>query len=490
MRNTIARLTERRELTMAELLREEFVKRFTREEEIHMKKYLSVTCILLIALFAAACSPAPIAEEPKAAEEEPTAAAQEEAMPATEAPMEIVCENSYDGETLRLYQQAGLTGPLATLMGTGFIGGTQDAIEQINAEGGVCGVMLELRLEDTQYALEQEVQIYEQFRTETPKPLFIMTTNSAATIALKDRVVEDEIVNIATGVHTQSLYDPPNGYTVGLVPIYSDQFAGFLRFVHDNWDDMKPEGAGDEITVGVIGWANAFGAGATTPEALAFADSLGITVLPLEEQPIDPAADVTGQLQNLLVNGANVIYMQSISFSITQVIGTLHALGFYDQVVLGSVNWGMNRDVLNILGENAPLAAGYYGVFPYLWWSDTDAPGIQRALETFNAKGYPDTDKAFTYLVIYSSMFGIADILTVAMNNVGFDGLTGAEFLKAMQQMGTISAGGVFEMNVEGSNRAPSRAQIRQAQMMADGSIDFVVVQDFTTLPDTRPASE
>ena len=462
-----------------------------------MRKDLFVTCILFFALLAAACSRAPSAEEPMAAEEEskpaavePTPAAQEEAMPATEAPMEIVCENSYEGETLTIYQQAGLTGPLATLMGTGFIGGTQDAIEQINAEGGVCGVMLELRLEDTQYALEQEVQIYEQFRAETPKPLFITTSSSAAAIALKDRVVEDEIVNVATGVHTQALYDPPNGYTVGMVPIYSDQFAGFMQFAQDNWADIKPEGAGDEITVGVIGWANAFGAGATTPESLAFAESLGITVLPQEEQPIDPSADVTGQLQNLLVNGANVIYMQSLSFSITQVIGTLHALGFYDQVVLGSVNWGMNRDVLNILGENAPLAAGYYGVFPYLWWSDTDAPGIQRALETFNAKGYPDTDKAFTYLVIYSSMFGIADILTVAMNNVGFDGLTGAEFLKAMQQMGTISAGGVFEMNVEGSNRAPSRAQIRQAQMMADGSIDFVVVQDFTTLPDTRPASE
>ena len=81
--------------------------------------------------------------------------------------------------------------------------------------------------------------------------------------------------------------------------------------MQDNWDDIKPEGAGDEITVGVIGWANAFGAGATTPESLAFAESLGITVLPQEEQPIDPSADVTGQLQNLLVNGANVIYMQS-----------------------------------------------------------------------------------------------------------------------------------------------------------------------------------
>ena len=454
-----------------------------------MKKHLSITCILLIALLAAACSPVP-AEAPMAAEEEAAPAAQAESAAAPEAPMEIVCENSYEGETLTIYQQAGLTGPLATLMGTGFIGGTQDAIEQINAEGGVCGVMLTLRLEDTQYVLEQEVQVYEQYRTETPKPLFITTSNSAAAIALKDRVVEDEIVNIATGVHTQALYDPPNGYTVGMVPIYSDQFAGFLQFVHDNWADIKPEGAGDDITVGVIGWANAFGAGATTPEALAFAESLGITVLPLEQQPIDPSADVTGQLQNLLVDGANVIYMQAISFSITQVIGTLHALGFYDQVVVGSVNWGMNRDVLNILGANAPLAAGYYGVFPYLWWTDSDAPGVQRALETFSAKGYPDTDKAFTYLLTYSVMFGIADILTVAMNNVGFDGLTGAEFLKAMQQMGTISAAGVLEMNADGSNRAPSKAQIRQAQMMEDGSVDFVVVQDFVTLPDTRPGSE
>ncbi len=454
-----------------------------------MKRYFTITSILFIFVLLAACAPVP-AEEPMAAADGAKGAMQAEEAAPPEAPMEIACENSYEGESLVIYQQAGLTGPLATLMGTGFISATQDAIEQINAEGGVCGVMLSVRVEDTQYALEQEIQVYEQFRAEDPKPLFIVTANSAATIALKDRVVEDEIVNLATGVHTQSIYDPPDGYTVGMVPIYSDQFAGFLQFVHSNWAEIKPDGAGDGITVGVIGWANAFGAGATTPESVAFAESLGITVLPLEEQPVDPSADVTGQLQNLLASGANVIYMQSLSFSIVQVIGTLHAMGYYDQVVLGSVNWGMNRDVLNILGANAPLAAGYYGVFPYLWWTDTDSPGVQQALETFAAKGYPESDKAFTYLLLYSAMFGFADVLTVALNNVGFDGLSGREFLKAMQQMGTVSAAGVFEMNVEGSNRAPNKAQIRQAQMMEDGGIDFVAVQDFVTLPDTRPESE
>ncbi|MDE0075918.1 MAG: ABC transporter substrate-binding protein [Caldilineaceae bacterium] len=455
-----------------------------------MKRSVSITCILLFALLVAACVPIPIPEEATATEEEPAAAAREEAVAPAEDPMEISCENSYEGESLTIYQQAGLTGPLATLTGTGLINPAQDALDQINAEGGVCGVMLNFRVEDTKYALEQEIQVYEQYRAERPKPLFILTANSAATVALKDRVVEDEIVNLATGVHAHSIYDPANGYTVGMVPIYSDQFAGFLQFVHDNWADIRPEGAGDAITVGVIGWANAFGAGATTPEALAFAESLGIAVLPLEEQPVDPSADVTGQLQNLLVNDANVIYMQSISFSVVQVIGTLHALGFYDQVVVGSVNWGMNRDVLNILGQNAPLSAGYYGVLPYLWWTDSDAPGVRRALETFESKGYPESEKASTYLLMYSAMFGLADVLTVAMNNAGFDGLSGAEFLKAMQEMGTISAAGVFEMNVEGSNRAPNLAQIRQAQIMADGSVDFVVVQEFMALPDTRPQPE
>ena len=454
-----------------------------------MKKYLNITSILLIFLLLAACAPVP-AEEPMAEEDGAKEAMEAEEAAPPEAPMEIACENSYEGESLVIYQQAGLTGPLATLMGTGFISATQDAIDQINAEGGVCGVMLSVRMEDTQYALEQEIQVYEQFRAVDPKPLFITTANSAATVALKDRVVEDEIVNLATGVHSHSIYNPPDGYTVGMVPIYPDQFAGFLQFVHSNWADIKPEGAGDSITVGVIGWANAFGAGAITPESQAFAESLGITVLPLEEQQVSPSADVTGQLQNLLVNGANVIYMQAISFSITQVIGTLHAMGFYDKVVLGSVNWGMNRDVLNILGENAPLAAGYYGVFPYLWWTDTDVPGVQMALETFAAKGYPEHEKAFTYLLLYSAMYGLADVLTVALNNVGFDGLNGTEYLKAMQQMGTVSAAGVFELNVEGSNRAPNKAQIRQAQILEDGSIDFVVVQDFVTLPDMRPAAE
>lgn len=431
--------------------------------------------------------PAPATEAPAAA---PEAAATE--APAAEAPAEAAapaaeaCVNDASGETIVVYQQAGLTGALSTILGPGFINGSKDAVTDINANGGVCGAMLQIRLEDTQYDPEQELAVYEKYRAETPKPMFVLTYGSGATIVLKDRVVEDQIVNIAAGLNADAFYNPADGWSVGVAPIYSDQFAGFLQWASDNWAEIKPAGAGDDIVVGVVGWANSFGAGATTPEALAFAESLGITVLPLEQQEISPSADVTGQLQNLLVNGANIIWTQSLSFGPVQVIATVRALGVWDQVVVAGVNWAMNQDVLNILGDNAGLATGFYGVFPYLYWNDTDAPGVQQALAAFEAGGYPATDKGVGYLLSYGSLYALQTILVHAMNAVGFDGLDGVAFFDAMKDLGTVSAAGLFELDVRDGNRAPLEAQIRQVQA-TDNGLEFVVVEDFFQLPDTRP---
>ncbi|MCP5097311.1 MAG: ABC transporter substrate-binding protein, partial [Chloroflexi bacterium] len=230
-------------------------------------------------------------------------------------------------------------------------------------------------------------EAYEKTRDEA---LVIMTFGSGATVALAERFNEDKIVAFAAGVNGPAIYVPRNGYTIGDVPIYSDQFAGFVQWVNENWADIKPEGAGDAPVVGVIGWANAFGAGATTTEALAYAESLGVTVLPLEEQALSPDADVSGQVQNMLVSGANVIYNQNLSFSVAQVIGTVRALGVWDDVIVGGVSWSFNNDVINFLGENAALAEGYYGIVPHATWADSNLPIIQEAEAAFVAGGYPE----------------------------------------------------------------------------------------------------
>ena len=472
-----------------------------------MRKSLTIILALLVAvsLILAACQPEPVETEDTTTEntttenttvedtttEDTTAEDTTAEDTTTEDTTEDVvlqegCNEDLTGETFVFYSQAGLTGALSTILGTSFVNALNDAIAEVNATGGVCGAEVTLDLVDTQYAAEQEIATYQINRENDPAPLSISTYGSGASVALKDMVIEDKITNFAAGLNAEAFYVPRNGYTVGVAPIYSDQFAGFLKWASENWDAIKPEGAGDEIVVGVIGWEGPFGAGATTPEALAYAESIGVTVLELETFAISAEADVVTPLQSLALQGANIIYVQSLGFGPAQVIGTMHAMEMWGTVVVGGCNWAINQDVLNILGESAPAMIGFYGVFPWLWWNDTDNPGVQQATAAFEAGGYPDADKGVSYLTSYAGVFAWADIIRHAVNEYGYENLDGEHFMMAFQDLGQVSALGVFTYDVRGENRSPRESQIRQVQMV-DGKIDFVVVQDFFELPDTRP---
>lgn len=451
---------------------------------MNKKLFLMLTLLVVASLFLAACG---------GGEEEPTPEPTEEEVSAPEptedeGEMAMQCDDGYlEGEAITYYSQAGLTGPLSTILGTAFVNGLNDAISEINAAGGICGAEVVLELTDTQYDPEQEIATYSVTREADPKPFSISTYGSGATVALSPMVNEDHVVNFAAGLNAAATYIPADGWTVLVAPIYSDQFAGFLQFVSDNWADIKPEGAGDDIVVGVVGWEGPFGAGATTPNAIAFAESLGITVLDLETYAISAEADLVTPLQTLALGGANVIYIQSLGFGVAQGVGTLRALEMWDSVVVGTVNWGMNTDVLNVLGENAVAANGMYGVFPYNWWNDTDNPGIQQMTAAFVAGGYADTDRAVGYMQSYAGVYAWADIVRHAIDMVGYENLNGDTFFDAFKDLGLVDALGIFTFDVRDGTRAPRSAQIRQAQANAEGGVDFVVVEDFFVLPDTRP---
>ncbi len=449
------------------------------------RKTYALLCFVLLASFVlGACAP----RETPTPTEPPTTEPPEETEEPTEPPVRR-CADGLEGETIVFYSQAGLTGPLSTILGTTFVNGMNDATAAINAAGGICGATVEINLVDTQYDAEQEIAAYQIIREAVPPPVAIATYGTAASIALAPLVNEDQITNFAAGLNARAFYVPRNGYTVGVAPIYADQFAGFLQFVSENWDDIKPAEAGDDIVVGVVGWDNPFGEGATTAETLAYAESLGITVLELEKHPLTADADMITPLQSLALQGANVIYYQGLGAWTAMLIGTIRALDMWDDVIVGGCNWSMNTDVVNILGENAPAMNGYYGVFPYLWWNDTDVPGVQQAIAAFEAGGYPESDKSVSYLTSFAGMYGWATIVEATIDAVGFENMDGAAFFDAFQELGTVSALGIFTYDVRGETRAPRMAQIRQA--VFDGTaIDFVVVQDFFELPDMRPPAE
>ena len=443
--------------------------------------------VLLASLVLTACG---AQATPTATEPPPTQTPEETEAPPTEPPVRR-CADGLQGETIIFYSQAGLTGPPSTLLDTTFVNGMNDGAANINATGGICGATVEIYLVDTQDDAAQEIGAYQMIRDADPPLVSISTYSTAASSALAPLVSEDHITNFAAGLNASAFYMPRNGYTVGVAPTYSDQFAGFLEFLSENWADIKPEGSGNEIVVGVIGWDNAFGEGATTPEALTFAESLGVTVLVLEKHPLVEDVEFVTLLVGLVLQGANVIYYQGLGEWAAQLNGTIRTLertGAMD-VVVGGVNWSMDVDVVNILGENAAAMNGYYGVFPYLWWNDTEVAGVQQAISAFEVGGYPDSEKSVGYIISYAGIHAWATIVEAAIDAVGFENLDSDTFFEAFREMGTVSALGLFTYDVRGETRAPRVAQIRQAQFI-DGAIEFVVVKDFFELPDMRPPAE
>lgn len=452
------------------------------------KRWL-IALLLIAGLVMVACAPAATEE----ATEQPT----EEATEAPTATEEVVlpdpnCSLDLTGEEIVIYQQVDLTGPLSTIAGGGLANGSEDGVQAVNDAGGVCGAMLRIERIDTQYDPPQEVAAYETHSAMTPPPVFILTYSSSASLALAPMVAEDHVVNIGAGLFGSAVYSPEaDGWTVLVAPTYADQTAGFIQFLHDNWADIKPADAGDEIVLGIIGWDNAFGTAAITPEVTAYAESQGVTLLPLETFPVGAEVDVQGNIASMVGQGANAIYIQSLAFGPAQVLGTIRGMqaagAIPADLVVGGVNWSMNQDVINLLGDNAgPVLNGYYAVFPYLYWND-DVPGVAAAQAAFDAGGYPATDHGVGYLLSFASIDGLAQILRHAIETDGFENLNGDTFRAAMEDLGTISEMGLFTLDVREGRRAPGQAQIRQAQVQADGSIEFVVIEDFHDLPDMRP---
>lgn len=90
-------------------------------------------------------------------------------------------------------------------------------------------------------------------------------------------------------------------------------------------------------------------------------------------------------------------------------------------------------------------------------------------------------------MLTFATFFALHDVYEKAINDSGYDALSGETVLAAMQDMGIVNGAGILELDVRGENRATNRAQVRRMTWNGE-KIVFEVVEDFFNLPDTRPA--
>lgn len=439
--------------------------------------FILMAALLAVALVLSACAPQPTPTEapPPPPTAVPTEAPTEEPTPA--GPPDLT------GETITIYHFGDLSGPLASIT-TPLIHGAEDAVKAVNEAGGIYGATLEVKFADTGGKVEEAVAAYDRFAGENPNALVMITYGSGEAEALAQRFAEDKIVNITAGLSSKAFYGEGSGYTFGLGPIYPDQLGLTMKFLSENWDAYKPANAGDEIKLAYLSWPTAFGQAGLTAESRAYLADLGIEIVAEETYDPSPVADTTTAILTAQAAGANVIWTNTLAFGPATILNDLNALGLRDQFVVTGDNWAMDLATYAFLAEPA-YGVGLIAPFPYLWWTDTDNPGVQYAQTLFTANERPASERNVGYLLLVAGVDMVVKAITHAIDTVGYENLSGETVHDALVAMSPFEVlDGVLRVDFSGGSRAPRQAQIR---MIQGGPDAFNILQDWAETPDLRP---
>ncbi|MFI0445651.1 ABC transporter substrate-binding protein [Actinomadura sp. 6N118] len=223
--------------------------------------------------------------------------------------------------TIKLGMLVDLTGPFATSGKTSNTG-SQFAVEEINAAGGVCGRKIELVARDHGYDVQKAVTAYDEV---APQVLgFLNVYGSAITSALRDKIsANDALVGLTAFAPT--LLGDPHLIVVGST--YDIQSINSIDWMVREGMLKRGDTLGHIYLQGEIGENSLKGSKYATQK-------LGLKLASQQIKPTD--ADLTSQVNAMKSAGAKAILLDSTAKQTAAVAGAARGAGL-DVPIMGNV---------------------------------------------------------------------------------------------------------------------------------------------------------
>jgi len=284
-----------------------------------------------------------------------------------------------------------------------------DAIEYINAElDGAAGYPVEVVWLDNGYDAAKVVTNVNLFMDKGC--LMFATASSAMMSASMEIANRAEFPGLASFT-SPSLYRPPK-HIYGQMPDYGDDALAFASYFMENiWQESR------KPTFALHLLNNPTGYGARDAFK-AKADELGIEIISVDEH----AATTTSEMESLTrikASNPDVLYISSTPAPTAVIIKNANDLGLYPGVTIGLGHAGITKALVDIAG--ADIVEGVFGVFPTVNWGD-DVPGMAKMTE-YCRNLHPEDEGNMDYITSWAQSLIMAEILRVAVGNVGYDTL-------------------------------------------------------------------
>jgi len=285
--------------------------------------------------------------------------------------------------------------------------GNLDAIKYINEElGGVAGYQVEVVWLDNAYDAAKVVTNVKKFMDDGC--LMFGTASSAMMSASMEIANRAEFPGLAC-FNAPALHRPPQ-HIYGQMPDYGDDWSAFANYYMKNiWKGPgKPR-----MAMHLLNNTTGYGA---RDAAKAGADNLGIELLPFEEHTPTTISEMDS-LTRIKAANPDVLYISSTPAPTAVIIKNAVDLGLYPGIPIGLGHAGITKALVDIAG--ADIVEGVYGVFPTVSWGD-DVPGMAKVIE-YCQKLHPKDEGNMDYITSWAQSLIMAEILRVAIENVGYD---------------------------------------------------------------------
>jgi len=421
------------------------------------KIHIILACLMLMALLIpviVGCTPA------KESISAPTTT------PEVKKPKEIVIYAIHD-----------MSGPMSvSTMPT--VAASEDLVKYLNSKGGIDGVPLRMEWHDTRGDKAVLITEYAKVREITPKPLTVGVYSSAD--ALAARFVEDQIPCNTTSVSTSMVWPP--SWIIGVSGTYPDLTCTFIDWLSAEWAKTNPD---RKCRLAFFGPDIYVGHDCASPEVMEYIKTKPNIEVVATEYFDFRALDLSSDILRVMQSNPDYLYGFYFASSGAAFYKSLKASGFQGKVKVATVLWGMQSDIVNLVGKEA--LEGVVGPFHVPSFKPKgqkqDNEGMELISQLFDQNNHPETYRGGSYVSGMLYYYWVIGIIQKAVKDYGWDKLDSVAVYKTFINTRDLDLGGISRWGCTEGTRYNNKCFM----MKYENGVTIPITGTLTS-PDIRPA--
>lgn len=274
----------------------------------------------------------------------------------------------------------------------------EDAVDDVNTQGGISGASLELHYINGSESEESLTRQFVNAVRDTEPLIVLMAVPVDEDFYREIQRIRIPVLYFGFGAADLDLPNPGRDYLFWLTPVPDEQFAFFLQQSWKHWEQIRPPGTMNEFKIGYLTWEDPPFPIAITPGISQFYQNNQFEFMLESNIPMSANTSTVNFLLQCITYGITVVYTDTFAFGPAVLQNDIHSLGLKDFFVVGGSIWAYDQVHAQYLlspgaAENLVLP------LPVTWWSETDAPSIGRAKQIAGQAGRTDMNENLAYLL-------------------------------------------------------------------------------------------